>query len=113
MPFSLRLILLGGSLLIIATVLSNIRKKKILISDSTGWVCIAALLLFIAIFPGIVTWLSGRLGFQSPANFVFLVVMGLLTIKTFRDSARISLMRHKIEELTQEIALEQDRNRRN
>ena len=63
MPFSLRLILLGGSLLIIATVLSNIRKKKILISDSTGWVCIAALLLFIAIFPGIVTWLSGRLGF--------------------------------------------------
>lgn len=108
MPLSLRLILLGGALLIITTILNYIRKRKILMADSTGWVCMAALLLFIAIFPGTITWLSGRLGFQSPANFVFLVVMGLLTIKTFRDSARISLMRHKIEELTQEIALKQD-----
>ena len=107
MSISLRIILLGGALLIIATILNNIRKRKILMADSTGWVCIAAGLLFIAIFPGIVTWLSGKLGFQSPANFVFLVVMGLLTIKTFRDSARISLMRHKIEELTHELALAQ------
>lgn len=107
MSVSLRIILLAGALLIIATILNFIRKKKILMADSTGWVCIAALLLFIAIFPRSVTWISGKLGFQSPANFVFLVVLGLLTMKTFRDSARISLMRHKIEELTQEMALAQ------
>ena len=108
MPVSLRLIILAGALLIIATILNYIRKRKILMSDSTGWVCIAAGLLLIAIFPRIVTWISGRLGFQSPANLVFFIVTGLLTVKTFRDSARISLMRHKIEELTQEVALAQD-----
>lgn len=102
---SLRLLMLAGSVLIIATVLNYIRKKKILMNDATGWVCMAFLLLLIALFPGIVMWISGKLGFQSPANFVFFVVTGLLTVKTFRDSARMSLMRHKIEELTQEDAL--------
>ena len=108
MPLSLRIIILAGSLLIITTILRYIHKRRILISDSTGWACIAAGLLFIALFPYSVTWLSGKLGFQSPANMVFLIVTGLLTIKTFRDSARISLLRHKIEELTQEIALAHD-----
>lgn len=104
---SLRLIILAGALLIIATVLRCIRRKRILMSDSTGWVCIAAFLLLIAIFPDAIIWVSGLLGFISPANFVFFVVTGLLTVKTFRDSARLSIMRHKIEELTQEIALSQ------
>lgn len=105
MPFTLRLFILAGAILIIATVLRYIQKKRILMSDATGWVCVAVLLLFIALFPRVVTRLSGLLGFQSPANFVFFVVTGLLVVKAFRDSAKLSLMRHKIEELTQEIAL--------
>ena len=107
MPVSLRLIILAGALLIIATVLRYIRKKKILMSDSTGWVCAAGLLVLIAIFPGTIVWLSGKLGFISPANFVFLTATGMLTVKAFRDTASISLMRHKLEELTQESALSQ------
>lgn len=108
MSLSLRLLILGGAILIIATVLNYIRKKKILMSDATGWVCLAILLLFIALFPRVVMWASGTLGFQSPANFVFFVVTGLLTVKTFRDSARMSIMRHKMEELVQEDALARD-----
>lgn len=111
MPTSLRLIILAGALLIIAMVLSYIHKKRIRMADSTGWVCIALLLLVIAIVPDIVTHLSAWLGFQSPANFVFFVVTGLLVVKTFRDSARISILRNKIEELTQEVALDQDDER--
>ena len=113
MPTTLRLVIIVGALLIIANVLCYIRKRRILIANSTGWVCIAVLLLFIAIFPDSIIWLSAQLGFLSPANFVFFVVTGLLTVKTFRDSARMSLMRHKIEELTQEVALAHDElNRR-
>jgi hypothetical protein len=108
MPTSLRLVILAGSLLIIANVLYYIHKRRILMANSTGWVCIALLLLFMALFPGIIIRLSSQLGFISPANFVFFVVTGLLTVKTFRDSARMSLMRHKIEELAQEVALAND-----
>ncbi|MBP3894460.1 MAG: DUF2304 domain-containing protein [Atopobiaceae bacterium] len=110
MQLSLRLIILAGALLIIATVLKSIRKKRILMNDATGWVCVALLLLFMAIFPEVVVWISGQLGFMSPANFVFLVATGLLTVKAFRDTASISLLRHKLEELTQESALAQADN---
>ena len=93
--------------------LSCIRKRRILIANSTGWVCIAFTLAFIALFPHVVITFAQRLGFLSAANFVFFVVTGLLTVKTFRDSARMSLMRHMIEELTQEVALANDElNRR-
>lgn len=108
MPLSLRLIILMGALLIFVTILRYIRKKKILMADASGWVCTAFLLVFIALFPGIVIRISGWLGFQSPANLVFFAVTGLLTVKTFRDSARISLLRHKLEVLTQEVALSID-----
>lgn len=110
MQLSLRLIILAGALLIIATVLRYIRKKRILMSDATGWVCIAILLVLIAIFPGTIVWLSYKLGFISPANFVFLTATGLLTVKAFRDTARMSLMKHKLEELTQESALLQEQS---
>lgn len=110
MQLSLRLIILAGALLIIATVLKSIRKKRILMNDATGWVCVALLLLFMAVFPEVVVWISGQLGFMSPANFVFLIATGLLTVKAFRDTANISLLRHKLEELTQESALAQADN---
>ena len=45
MPTSLRLVILAGSLLIIANVLYYIHKRRILMANSTGWVCIALLLL--------------------------------------------------------------------
>lgn len=107
MQLTPRLFILACAALIIATVLNSIRKRRILMSDATGWVCVAILLLLIAIFPGVVGWVSSRLGFQSPANLVFFVVTGLLVVKAFRDSAKLSLMRHKIEELAQEVALSQ------
>lgn len=108
MPTNLRLVILAGAMLIIANVLHYIRKRRILMANSTGWVCMALLLLVFALFPNVVIRVSSMLGFLSPANFVFFFVTGMLTIKTFRDSARMSIMQHKIEELTQEVALAND-----
>ena len=111
MPVTLRLFILAGATLIFATILRYIRKRRILMSDATSWVCISVLLFLIAVFPRVGTWASGKLGFQSPANFVFLIVTGLLVVKTFRDSAKMSIMRHKIEELAQEVALAQQQDK--
>lgn len=105
MPVSLRLLILAGALLIIATILSYIHTKRILMRDATGWLAIALLLLFMAVFPGTVVWLSGKLGFLSPANFVFYAIIGMLTIKSFRDTAKISLMTHRIDDLARSVAL--------
>ena len=48
---------------------------------------------------------AGMLGFMSPANFVYLVVIALLLWKVFTNSAEISRLKAKVTELAQEIAL--------
>ncbi len=113
MQLSLRIILLAGAILIISTILRSIKKKRILMERATGWVCLALLLLVIALFPGAVIKISNWLGFLSPANFVFLIVTGVLVVKAFRDTAQISIMQHKIEELAQEMALMESEAKKN
>ena len=62
-------------------------------------------LVFVALFPGLAIICADALGFISASNFVFLVIMGLLLVKVFGLTAQVSMLRHKVEELSQEIAL--------
>ena len=57
--------------------------------------CIALLVLFaalliLAIFPGIAYWAANLLGFMSPINFVYVVIIFLLLAKQFFMSIRAS-----------------------
>ena len=64
-------------------------------------------LIVISIFPQIVIKLAQLIGFQSPANMVFLLVIFALMFKSFQSTLEISQLQYKIEELTQKIALEE------
>lgn len=105
MPIQQRLLLVVGAVFVFFFVINKIRRAKILMSDAIFWVILSFVLVVVGIFPGLVIALSGRLGFMSPSNFVFLVVVALLLMKSFANSAQISLLTHKVEELAQEIAL--------
>lgn len=105
MSRALRILLIVGAVLVFLGIASRIRKKKILMQDAIYWVVLSFLLVLAALFPGIIIGLADLLGFMSPSNFVFLVIVALLLIKIFSNSAEISMLRHKIEELTQEVAL--------
>ena len=60
-----------------------------------------------SIFYGGVEWISNKLGFMAPVNFVFLVVMVFLLIQTFINNIRISILNEKIKELDHYIALKE------
>ena len=105
MPIQQRILLVLGALFVFAFVTRNIRNSKILMSDAIFWVILSGVLVVIGAFPELVIWMSARLGFMSPSNFVYLVVVALLLVKLFDASAQISLLTHKVEELAQEIAL--------
>ncbi len=104
-PFQLRLILLFGAIFAVWVVCSHIKKNKILIESSVFWVVGAFILLVMAVFPQLPIVLAGLLGFMSPSNFVYLVVIALLLWKTFTNSAEISRLKAKVNDLAQEIAL--------
>ena len=64
------------------------------------------LLLILAIFPRIAYFFSDLLGFLSPSNFVFLVVIALMLLKLFNLACDVSRLSDKVEQLSQELALE-------
>ena len=105
MSLSLRILLLVGALLAFWFIITRVRRNKILMQDAIYWVLLSVLLLVAAIFPGVFIRLSQALGFISPSNFVFLVIVALLLVKIFTNSIEISMLRHKVEELAQEVAL--------
>lgn len=105
LPFYLRALLVIGAVAALFVVGKQVKKQKILVEDAVFWVVVAAVFVVIAIFPDIAINLAHALGFMSASNFVYLVIISLLLWKAFTNSAEISRLRTKVNELAQEIAL--------
>lgn len=106
----LRLVLIVGSLLALWVVINRVRKKKIRIADSVYWVVCAVLMILFAVFPGIAFFFAGLLGFLSPSNFVFCMIIVLMLVKLFNMACDISKLTDKVEQLAQELALHEKEN---
>ena len=62
-------------------------------------------LMVIGIFPGIAIFLAKIVGIQSPVNFVYLVVIFLLILRSFMLTIRISWLEERVKNLVEEIAI--------
>lgn len=99
------------ALLMLVFVTRKVRKSQFDTADSLFWLFLSGCLLIVAIFPGIAYFFSNLLGIQSPSNFVFLAVIGLLMIREFAIQAQLSQLRRKTATLAQEIALRESETR--
>ena len=73
--------------------------------DAIFWIFFAAILLILAIFPEICFELSKHLGFMSPSNLVFVIIIFLLVEKIFTLSLIVSQLEEKMSILSAEVAL--------
>lgn len=105
LPLSLRLMLILGALLALFVVAKQVKKSKILIEDAVFWVVVSCILVLLAIFPDVAINLAYSLGFMSPSNFIYLVIIVVLLWKVFTNSAEISRLKARVNELAQEFAL--------
>lgn len=105
MSSTLRVLLAVASLVTVAWSLNKIRKFKVKMEDAIFWTFFACVLLGMAIFPEISFSLSRVLGFISPANLVFLVIIFLLIEKIFTISIMVSQLEEKVSILSAELAL--------
>ena len=69
--------------LVVIDTLQRVRSAKVQIEDTIFWLLFSGVLLILAVFPGIAYWASSLLGFISPINFVYIVVIFLLLAKQF------------------------------
>ena len=107
MSVALRILLIVVSVMNTLNILRRIRKSKLQKEYSIFWLLFSMVLIVISVFPQIVIKLAQLIGFQSPANMVFLLVIFALMFKSFQSTLEISQLQYKIEELTQKIALEE------
>ena len=105
----IRVCLIVGSLITAAYVLRRVRHAKVQIEDTIFWLLFSAALLVLAFFPSIAYWASNLLGFQSPINFVYVVIIFLLLAKLFLLSIRVSQLDSRLRILTEQVALNQEK----
>ena len=108
-PLVLRVLLILGSFCTLIFILKRVRHAKMQIEDTIFWIFFSALLLFISIFPGLLYWASDLLGFISPINLVYLLIIFVLLMHQFSLTERVSQMDVKLRTLAQRVALNQEK----
>ena len=106
MSITLRIVLIIGAILVLLFVIRKIRKSIFEASDALFWLAFSAILVLIAIVPAVSYAVSDLLGFDSPSNFVFFAIIAILLYRMFSLTAKVSLLRRKVDTLAQEIALD-------
>jgi hypothetical protein len=109
MDLPLRIALIAGAVFTLVLICSAIKKSKIMVEDSLFWMVFATVLVVLAIFPQIAYFCSRLIGIKSPSNFVFLCIIAILLIKEFRSSAKISLLKNRINQLAETVALDKNK----
>ena len=107
MTITLRIILIVCSLLSFILCIKRVKQSKLRVADSIIWVIGSFILILMSIFSGAVEWISEKLGFIAPVNFVFLVVIGFLLIETFISNIKIAMLNEKVKNLNHYIALKE------
>lgn len=69
------------------------------------WLLIAAGVLLLAVFPGILFWLADLLGVVTPANIAFFVGALALLLISVQFSIELSRYEERIRRLAEEIAM--------
>ncbi len=105
MSVALRIVLIIVSLVVVLFVLRKIRKAQLNIDDSIYWILFSAFLLLLSLFPQIAIYAAKLLGIDSPANFVFLVMVFTVLMKLFYVSIDLSVQKHRLNHLVQNLAL--------
>ncbi len=107
MTLTLRIVLIICSIISFLLCVTKIKQAKLKVENSVTWMIGSIVLIVMSIFSNVVEWISYKLGFMAPVNFVFLIIIGFLLIQTFIDNIRISTLNEKIKDLNHYIALKE------
>jgi hypothetical protein len=106
MTIYVRSLLILGALIVLVFMLKRIRHAHVKIEYSIFWIGFSTILLLMGMFPKVVYWISAEIGFQSPINMVYLVVIFVLILKLFFTTLQISKLENKIDALAQQVAID-------
>lgn len=105
MSVTIRVCLIVTSILVFILMMRRIRKEKVLISDAVFWILFSGVLLILSVFPKIILAAADLLGFYSPTNLVFVLIIFVLLSKMFMMSLHISHNDCQLRQTVQALAV--------
>ncbi len=93
------------SCFVLLFILFLLKKQKITIKYSLVWFCVFFFLTICLLIPGLLDFLTKQLGFQTPSNMVFSLLIASLIIITIALTVIVSTQDKKIRLLIQEISI--------
>lgn len=109
MNISLRLGLIIVSLVLVLTVLLNLKKEAMPVKYALIWILSSFIIFLIGLFPEIFIWIAKLLGFVSMSNMVIGMFIFILLIITMFLTIIVSGQKKKITLLIQEVSMLKER----
>jgi len=104
---------LGGTVRIVAVivtavmlgvVLELVRRRRLVERYALLWMVVAILLLVLAVWTQLLSWVTDLVGIQVPANFLFLAAFGVVFTLLLHFSVATSRLGEETKILAQEVA---------
>lgn len=93
-----------GAAAVLITIAEMLRRRRLREKYAALWVVVGLGVLILASAPGLLFWLSHRLGVQTPVNLAFFVGALVLLIVSVQLSAEISTLEDRTRTLAEEAA---------
>ncbi len=113
MSIYMRAVLLIGAVLNFTFVCFKLRKSQLKFTSAFFWIFFSLTLLILGIFPQIGIYFALRLGVISSVNFIYLVIIALLVLRSFLLTIRVSELENKLDEFVEESAVKKLRESEN
>jgi len=111
MSHTLQILLLLVVIVFFFIVISLLKKKKLALRYTLLWLGLGVILLILVLFPGVLTWFSGLMGFESSMNALYVLLIGGLVILALYLTSLASDQSDRIKRLVQELAMLEKRVR--
>lgn len=108
-----RIALIATSLAFASVIVRLVKRKQLTMKYSFLWIILLFVILLCAILPIIPYRISDILGFEAPANFIFLVAIFFLLAIALSLSIIVSKQQRKITTLIQEVAILENNSKTN
>ena len=94
-----------GSLVTLSLLFEMMRRQRLREKYAVFWALVAVVTLFVAAFPGLLTWASALVGVTVPANLLFFLASMLLLVVSVQHSSELGRLEERTRTLAEEIGL--------
>jgi hypothetical protein len=93
------------AVLVLVIIVSLLLRRQLREKYATLWIVIGLVILVLAIFPGLLLWLSDALGVEVPSNLIFALALVLLIGVTLHLSWELSLAEDEVRRVAEDVAI--------